>query len=61
VVSYVYVEDVDQVIQRAVVAGAKVLIPVSDASWGDRVGRIIDLSGHLWNIATRAADEPPRG
>jgi PhnB protein len=61
VVIYVYVEDVDQVIQRAVVAGARVLIPVTEASWGDRVGRIIDPSGHVWNIATRAADEPPRG
>lgn len=61
VVIYVYVEDADRVIERAVVAGARVLIPVTDASWGDRVGRIIDPSGHVWNVATRATDEPARG
>jgi PhnB protein len=53
VVVYVYVEDVDTVIQRAVVAGAKVLSPAVNQFWGDRVGRIIDPSGHVWNVATR--------
>ena len=52
VVIYVYVEDADTVIERAVVAGARVLIPVTNAFWGDRVGRIIDPSGHVWNVAT---------
>jgi PhnB protein len=58
VVIYVYLEDVDRVIDRAVAAGAKVLIPVSNAFWGDRVGRIIDPSGHVWNVATRTKDKP---
>jgi PhnB protein len=53
VVIYVYIEDVDIVIERAVAAGARVLLPVQNAFWGDRVGRIIDPSGHVWNIATR--------
>jgi PhnB protein len=53
VVIYVYLEDVDIAIDRAVAAGARVLIPVTNASWGDRVGRIIDPSGHVWNVATR--------
>jgi PhnB protein len=57
VVIYVYLEDVDRVIDRAVAAGARVLIPVTNAFWGDRVGRIIDPSGHVWNVATRAKDE----
>jgi len=52
VVIYLYVGDVDSVIERATAAGARVLIPVANASWGDRVGRIIDPSGHVWNIAT---------
>jgi PhnB protein len=51
VVIYLYVEDVDNVIDRAVAAGAKILIPAMNAFWGDRVGRIIDPSGHVWNIA----------
>jgi len=53
VVIFVYVEDVDTVIERAVVAGAKVLLPVKDQFWGDRTGRIIDPSGHVWTISTR--------
>jgi PhnB protein len=58
VVIYVYLEDVDRVIDRAVAAGAKVLIPVSNSFWGDRVGRIIDPSGHVWNVASRTTDKP---
>jgi PhnB protein len=53
VVIYLYVADVDTVIDRAVAAGAKVLLPATNAFWGDRVGRIIDPSGHVWNIAAR--------
>jgi len=53
VVIYVYVEDVDKVIERAVAAGAKVLLPVKNQFWGDRTGRIVDPSGHVWTISTR--------
>jgi len=53
VVIYIYVEDADLVIERAIVAGARVLIPVANQFWGDRVGRIIDPCGHVWNVATR--------
>ena len=53
VVIYVYLEGVEAVIERAVDAGARVLLPIEDAFWGDRVGRIIDPSGHVWNVASR--------
>jgi PhnB protein len=53
VVIFVYVEDVDAVIERAVAAGATILLPVKDQFWGDRTGRIIDPSGHVWTISTR--------
>jgi PhnB protein len=56
VVIYVYVEDVDAVIERAVVAGAKVLFPVKNQFWGDRTGRIMDPSGHVWTISTRVEE-----
>jgi len=59
VVIFVYVEDVDTVIERAVAAGAKVLLPVKDQFWGDRTGRIIDPSGHVWTIATRIEETSP--
>jgi PhnB protein len=53
VVIYVYVENVDAVIERAVAAGARILVPVQNQFWGDRTGRIIDPSGHVWTISTR--------
>jgi PhnB protein len=53
VVIYVYVDNVDLVVERAVTTGAKVLIPVQDQFWGDRTGRIMDPSGHVWTISTR--------
>ena len=57
VVIYLYVGDVDKVVERAVAAGARVLIPVTNQPWGDRVGRIIDPSGHVWNVASRSEGE----
>ena len=56
VVIYVYVEDVDKVFERAVAAGAKVLLPVKSQFWGDRTGRIVDPSGHVWTISTRVEE-----
>ena len=53
VVIFVYVEDVDKTIDRAVANGAKILFPVQNQFWGDRVGWIMDPSGHVWTIATR--------
>jgi PhnB protein len=53
VVIYMYVEDADAVMERAVAAGARILIPAADQFWGDRVGRIIDPAGHVWNVAAR--------
>jgi len=50
---------VDTVIERALVAGARVLMPVANQFWGDRVGRIVDPSGHVWNVATRVKEPAP--
>jgi PhnB protein len=51
VVLYIYVENVDAVIARAVEAGGAILLPATDQAWGDRVGRIMDTAGHVWNVA----------
>jgi PhnB protein len=53
VVVYVYVEDVDSVIERAIAAGARILLPVKNQFWGDRTARIVDPSGHVWTVSTR--------
>jgi PhnB protein len=53
VVIYLYGDEVDPVIERAVTAGARVLLPAANQFWGDRVGRIVDPEGHVWNVAAR--------
>ena len=49
---HLYVDDVDAVAERAVAAGAKLLVPVADQFYGDRSGRLADPFGHIWIIAT---------
>ena len=44
------VADPDAVAQRAVAAGARVIFPVADQSYGFRQGRIADPFGHHWLI-----------
>lgn len=56
---HVYLADVDAVFQRAVDAGAKVLMPLSDQFYGDRSGRFEDPFGHHWIVATHVEDVPP--
>jgi PhnB protein len=57
VVTYLYGPEVDAVMERAVSAGARILLPAADQAWGDRVGRIVDPEGHVWNIASRIREE----
>ena len=54
-----YVEDVDAVVNRAVAAGAKLLMPVADQFWGDRMGTVVDPFGHKWSVATHKEDVTP--
>jgi PhnB protein len=56
---FMYVEDVDAVVKRAVDAGATVTMEVADQFWGDRFGSIADPFGHVWSIATHVEDVPP--
>ncbi len=53
VVVHVYVPDVDKAVERAAAAGAKILSPVADQFYGDRSGRVMDASGHVWLISSR--------
>ena len=58
VVVHVYVPDVDRAVERAVAAGAELLLPVEDHFYGDRSGRVMDPSGHVWLISSRIAAVP---
>ena len=49
---YVIVPDADAHLARAVAAGAKVVIPIRDESYGGRGYSCLDPEGHLWNFGT---------
>jgi PhnB protein len=54
-----YVNDVDEIANRAVAAGAKLVQPVADMFYGDRAGSIEDPFGDIWHIATHKEDLSP--
>jgi PhnB protein len=56
---HVYVENVDEVFERALQAGAKELEAVEDKFYGDRSGQFEDPFGHRWSVATHVEDVPP--
>lgn len=53
---HLYVDDVDATVERAVKAGAKIAMPVTDMFWGDRYGKLADPFGHHWSVATHIRD-----
>ena len=55
----VYVENVDDVFNRAITAGATANQPVKDQFYGDRSGTLTDPFGHMWTIATHVEDVSP--
>ena len=56
---FIYVEDVDAVVRRAVELGATLQRPPQDQFYGDRDGHIVDPFGHGWTIATHVEDVAP--
>ena len=53
---HLYVEDADAAMQKAVDAGAELVMPLQDMFWGDRYGKLKDPFGHSWSIAHHFAD-----
>lgn len=51
-VAQIYVEDSDASFERAVAAGATVIMPMTDMFFGSREGRVADPFGNVWTIAT---------
>ncbi len=50
------VPDVDATAQSAMAAGAKMVRPVADQFYGERVGQVADPFGYTWIIATHKED-----
>jgi PhnB protein len=51
-VAQIYVEDSDALFDRAIAAGASVVMPMTDMFFGSREGRVSDPFGNTWTIAT---------
>lgn len=50
--TYLVVEDADAVHDRAVAAGAEIVIPLTDEDYGGRDFTCRDPEGHLWTVGT---------
>jgi uncharacterized glyoxalase superfamily protein PhnB len=53
---HIYTENADVLFDRAVAAGCKINMPMSDTFWGDRYGQVEDPFGHQWSFATHKHD-----
>jgi uncharacterized glyoxalase superfamily protein PhnB len=47
---HLHVDDADEVIRRAVAAGAEIVRAPQDQFYGERSGTLRDPFGHEWNI-----------
>jgi len=56
---YMYAENVDKVVAKAVTLGATAPSPVMDMFWGDRCGMLVDPDGNAWMIGTHKEDPTP--
>ncbi|MEE8576180.1 MAG: VOC family protein [candidate division Zixibacteria bacterium] len=54
-----YVQNCDNLIDKAEKAGAKVVMRPQDMFWGDRYGVVEDPFGHRWSFATHFKDVTP--
>lgn len=53
---FIYVGNVDKVVDKATKLGATGQGPVMDMFWGDRCGTIMDLDGYSWMVSTHKAE-----
>lgn len=53
---FIYVEDVDRTMARAVELGAALQRAPENQFYGDRDGCIVDPFGHTWTVATHVED-----
>ena len=56
---FIYVEDVDAVVEHAAKLGATVQRPAQDQFYGDRDAFIVDPFGHGWTVASHIEDVAP--
>jgi PhnB protein len=54
---HLQVDDADAWFDRAVAAGAIVVMPLDNMFWGDRYGQVKDPFGHQWSIGASIKGE----
>ena len=59
VFQFIYVEDVDAVVARAVELGATLQRAPEDQFYGDRDSYLVDQFGHGWTVASHVEDVGP--
>ncbi len=50
---YIYTDQIEAMYQRALDAGATAITPIAPRDWGDRVGYLSDLDGHVIALAQK--------
>jgi PhnB protein len=55
---YLYVENADAALARALACGARLEMAVADMPYGDRQGGVVDPFGNLWWLSQRLVDAP---
>jgi PhnB protein len=55
---YLYVENADAAMKRALDQGASLEMPVDNMPYGDRQGGVKDAHGNIWWISQRVVEEP---
>ena len=53
---FLYVENVDKTVAKAVGLGATIQGQVTDMFWGDRCGMVVDPDGYGWMVGTHKAE-----
>ncbi len=56
---HLHVDDVDDVFERAVAAGASVVRPLTDEFYGERSGKLRDPFGHEWLLGSQIEQVTP--
>ena len=55
---YLYVDDADAALEKAIAAGATQIMEVANMPYNDRQGGVKDPCGNLWWISQRLVDGP---
>ncbi len=50
---YLFPDDIEEMYERALKAGAKEISKIQDRDWGDAVGYLADLDGHILALAKK--------